>query len=156
VASGPRGSHTGYGPYGRYVTRGLPSEMCAGQRPVRPRSPRAPRCRRAGMGRVMACSPTSPRVARQPPVDRARTCCLQRLSRPAFAQGFQQALRLEPIQYRTEWRMTLARDHLRSGDLRSHPGRRRPRKRRAHPVLKRAGTREGAPAAGTTYQERQF
>lgn len=54
----------------------------------------------------------------------------------------------EPIQYRTEWRMTLARDHLRSGDLgvgRSHPGRRRPR-----------GTREGTPAAGTTYQERQF
>jgi transcriptional regulator GlxA family with amidase domain len=42
---------------------------------------------------------------------------LSGLSRPAFARAFQQALGQAPIQYLTEWRMTLARDHLRFGDL---------------------------------------
>jgi AraC-like DNA-binding protein len=42
---------------------------------------------------------------------------LSGLSRPAFARAFQQALGQAPITYLTEWRMTLARDHLRSGDL---------------------------------------
>ena len=42
---------------------------------------------------------------------------LSGLSRPAFARAFQQALGQAPMQYLTEWRMTLARDHLRSGDL---------------------------------------
>jgi AraC-like DNA-binding protein len=42
---------------------------------------------------------------------------LSGLSRPAFARAFQQALGQSPIKYLTEWRMTLARDHLRSGDL---------------------------------------
>ena len=39
------------------------------------------------------------------------------LSRAAFARSFQQALGQAPIQYLTDWRMTLARDHLRTGDL---------------------------------------
>jgi AraC-like DNA-binding protein len=37
------------------------------------------------------------------------------LSRAAFARSFQQALGQAPMQYLTTWRMTLARDYLRTG-----------------------------------------
>jgi AraC-like DNA-binding protein len=36
-------------------------------------------------------------------------------SRAAFARTFQQSLGQAPMQYLTDWRMTLARDHLRTG-----------------------------------------
>ena len=39
------------------------------------------------------------------------------LSRAAFARTFQQTLGQAPMQYLTDWRMTLARDHLRRGEL---------------------------------------
>jgi AraC-like DNA-binding protein len=39
------------------------------------------------------------------------------LSRAAFARIFALALGQAPMQYLTEWRMTLARDHLRAGEL---------------------------------------
>ena len=39
------------------------------------------------------------------------------LSRAAFARAFGEALGQSPMQYLTEWRMTLARDHLRNGTL---------------------------------------
>ncbi|WP_285584490.1 AraC family transcriptional regulator [Herbidospora sp. NBRC 101105] len=39
------------------------------------------------------------------------------LSRAAFARAFQEKLGQAPMRYLTEWRMTLARDHLRDGDL---------------------------------------
>jgi AraC-like DNA-binding protein len=39
------------------------------------------------------------------------------LSRAAFARAFREALGQAPMQYLTEWRMTLARDLLRAGDL---------------------------------------
>jgi AraC-like DNA-binding protein len=42
---------------------------------------------------------------------------LSGLSRAAFARTFQQALGQTPMQYLTDWRMTLARDHLRAGEL---------------------------------------
>lgn len=42
---------------------------------------------------------------------------LSGLSRAAFARAFQHALGQAPMQYLTDWRMTLARDDLRSGDL---------------------------------------
>jgi AraC-like DNA-binding protein len=42
---------------------------------------------------------------------------LSGLSRAAFARILQLALGQPPIQYLTEWRMTLARDHLRAGEL---------------------------------------
>ncbi|MHB8691545.1 MAG: AraC family transcriptional regulator [Solirubrobacteraceae bacterium] len=42
---------------------------------------------------------------------------LSGLSRAAFARAFQHALGQPPMQYLAEWRMTLARDHLRSGEL---------------------------------------
>jgi AraC-like DNA-binding protein len=42
---------------------------------------------------------------------------LSGLSRAAFARAFQQTLGQAPMQYLTDWRMTLARDHLRTGDL---------------------------------------
>ena len=39
------------------------------------------------------------------------------LSRAAFARTFREALGQTPMQYLTDWRMTLARDHLRDGEL---------------------------------------
>jgi AraC-like DNA-binding protein len=42
---------------------------------------------------------------------------LSGLSRAAFARIFQLALGQAPMQYLSEWRMTLARDHLRAGGL---------------------------------------
>jgi AraC-like DNA-binding protein len=42
---------------------------------------------------------------------------LSRMSRPTFARNFEQALGESPMRYLTEWRMTLARDYLRAGDL---------------------------------------
>jgi AraC-like DNA-binding protein len=39
------------------------------------------------------------------------------LSRAAFARVFRDALGQAPLQYLTEWRMTLARDYLRAGEL---------------------------------------
>jgi AraC-like DNA-binding protein len=39
------------------------------------------------------------------------------LSRAAFARAFRDTLGQAPLQYLTEWRMTLARDHLRAGEL---------------------------------------
>ena len=39
------------------------------------------------------------------------------LSRAAFARIFQLALGQPPMQYLADWRMTLARDHLRAGEL---------------------------------------
>ena len=39
------------------------------------------------------------------------------LSRAAFARTFREALGQTPMQYLTDWRMALARDHLRDGEL---------------------------------------
>ena len=39
------------------------------------------------------------------------------LSRAAFARAFREALGQAPMQYLTEWRMTIARDHLRTDNL---------------------------------------
>jgi AraC-like DNA-binding protein len=39
------------------------------------------------------------------------------VSRPTFARNFEQSLGESPMRYLTEWRMTLARDYLRVGDL---------------------------------------
>ncbi|MHA7958640.1 helix-turn-helix transcriptional regulator [Streptomyces sp. L500] len=39
------------------------------------------------------------------------------LSRAAFARAFRDGLGQAPMRYLTEWRMTLARDHLRADDL---------------------------------------
>jgi AraC-like DNA-binding protein len=47
----------------------------------------------------------------------AELAAISGLSRAAFARIFQLALGQAPIQYLTEWRMTLARDHLRAGEL---------------------------------------
>jgi AraC-like DNA-binding protein len=46
-----------------------------------------------------------------------KLAALSRLSRAAFARIFQLALGQAPMHYLTEWRMTLARDHLRAGEL---------------------------------------
>jgi AraC-like DNA-binding protein len=42
---------------------------------------------------------------------------LSGLSRPAFARNFERSLGQAPMRYLTDWRMTLARDHLRTGEL---------------------------------------
>ena len=39
------------------------------------------------------------------------------LSRAAFARSFREAIGQAPLQYLTDWRMTIARDHLRTGTL---------------------------------------
>src|ERR1700721_1408212 len=47
--------------------------------------------------------------------DVAELAAVSGLSRAAFARSFQQALGQAPMQYLTGWRMTLARDYLRTG-----------------------------------------
>jgi AraC-like DNA-binding protein len=42
---------------------------------------------------------------------------LSRMSRPAFARNFERSLGQAPMQYLTDWRMILARDYLRTGEL---------------------------------------
>jgi AraC-like DNA-binding protein len=42
---------------------------------------------------------------------------VSRMSRPTFARNFEQSLGESPMRYLTEWRMTLARDHLQLGEL---------------------------------------
>jgi AraC-like DNA-binding protein len=42
---------------------------------------------------------------------------LSGLFRPAFARNFERSLGQAPMQYLTDWRMTLARDYLRTGEL---------------------------------------
>jgi len=42
---------------------------------------------------------------------------LSGLSRPAFARNFERSLGQAPLRYLTDWRMTLARDHLRAAEL---------------------------------------
>ena len=42
---------------------------------------------------------------------------LSGLSRPAFARNFERSLGQAPMQYLTDWRMSLARDYLRTGGL---------------------------------------
>ncbi len=39
------------------------------------------------------------------------------MSRPSFARNFERALGQSPMQYLTDWRLTLARDYLLSGEL---------------------------------------
>ena len=36
---------------------------------------------------------------------------------PSFARNFERELGQSPIQYLTDWRLTLARDHLLAGEL---------------------------------------
>ena len=45
----------------------------------------------------------------------AELAAVSGLSRAAFARSFQRALGQAPMQYLTGWRMTLARDYLRTG-----------------------------------------
>lgn len=46
-----------------------------------------------------------------------RLASLSGLSRAAFARNFERSLGVAPIQYLTDWRMTIARDYLRAGEL---------------------------------------
>jgi AraC-like DNA-binding protein len=42
---------------------------------------------------------------------------LSAMSRPSFARNFELALGQSPMQYLTDWRLTLARDYLLAGEL---------------------------------------
>lgn len=42
---------------------------------------------------------------------------LSAMSRPSFARNFERALGQSPMQYLTDWRLTLARDYLLAGEL---------------------------------------
>jgi AraC-like DNA-binding protein len=81
------------------------------------RSPRAPRWYQASadprLGPALTAMHTDAAHAWTVP----ELAALSGLSRAAFARIFQLALGQAPMQYLTEWRMTLARDHLRAGEL---------------------------------------
>lgn len=47
----------------------------------------------------------------------AELAALSSMSRPSFARNFDRALGQSPMQYLTQWRLTLARDYLRAGEL---------------------------------------
>jgi AraC-like DNA-binding protein len=47
----------------------------------------------------------------------AELAAISSMSRATFARAFREALGQTPMQYLTQWRMSLARDHLRAGDL---------------------------------------
>ena len=50
-------------------------------------------------------------------LDGAGACALSAMSRPSFARNFERALGQSPMQYLTDWRLTLARDYLLAGEL---------------------------------------
>ncbi|MHA6765655.1 helix-turn-helix domain-containing protein [Streptacidiphilus sp. PAMC 29251] len=65
-----------------------------------------PRARGAGRQRGPCGQPAASKLA-----------AVSGLSRAAFARAFRDALGQAPMQYLTEWRMSLARDHLRVDEL---------------------------------------
>jgi AraC-like DNA-binding protein len=62
-------------------------------------------------------APASPAVAGGHPWTVPELASLSGLSRPAFARNFERSLGQAPMQYLTDWRMTLARNYLRTGEL---------------------------------------
>jgi AraC-like DNA-binding protein len=80
-------------------------------------SPTAPRWYRAAadprLGRALQAMHNEPERAWTVP----ELAQLSAMSRPSFARNFERALGQSPMQYLTDWRMTLARDYLLAGEL---------------------------------------
>jgi AraC-like DNA-binding protein len=81
------------------------------------RSPTAPRWYRASADPRLAAALQAVHENAAHPWTVPKLAAISGLSRAAFARAFRAALGQAPMQYLTEWRMTLARDHLRVGDL---------------------------------------
>lgn len=81
------------------------------------RSPTAPRWYRAGADPRLSAALQAIHENAARPWTVPELAALSGLSRAAFARAFREALGQAPMQYLTEWRMTLAREHLRVGDL---------------------------------------
>ena len=81
------------------------------------RSPNAPRWYRASADPRLGPALSAMHADAARPWTVPELAAISGLSRAAFARSFQQALDQAPIQYLTDWRMTLARDHLRTGEL---------------------------------------
>ena len=81
------------------------------------RSATAPRWYRAGADPRLAAALQAMHEDAAHPWTVPELAALTGLSRAAFARVFREALGQAPMQYLTGWRMTLARDHLRAGDL---------------------------------------
>lgn len=80
-------------------------------------NPTAPRWYRAAsdprLGRALQAMHTEPERAWTVP----ELAHLSAMSRPSFARNFEHALGQSPMQYLTDWRLTLARDYLLAGEL---------------------------------------
>jgi len=81
------------------------------------RSPNAPRWYRASADPRLSPALNAIHADTAHPWTVSELAAVSGLSRAAFARSFQQVLGQAPMQYLTDWRMTLARDHLRRGEL---------------------------------------
>jgi AraC-like DNA-binding protein len=81
------------------------------------RSPAAPRWYRASTDPRLGAALQAMHENAAHPWTVPELAAISGLSRAAFARVFREALGQAPMQYLTEWRMTLARDHLRADDL---------------------------------------
>jgi AraC-like DNA-binding protein len=78
------------------------------------RSPTAPRWYRASADPRLSAAL---QAMHENPWSVPELAAISGLSRAAFARTFRDALGRTPMQYLTDWRMALARDHLRTGEL---------------------------------------
>lgn len=81
------------------------------------RSPNAPRWYRALADPRLSAALQAMHEDAGHPWSVPELAAISGLSRAAFARTFHEALGQTPMQYLTDWRMALARDHLRTGEL---------------------------------------
>ncbi|MDP9842978.1 AraC-like DNA-binding protein [Streptosporangium lutulentum] len=81
------------------------------------RSPTAPRWYRASVDPRLHAALQAMHEDTAHPWTVPELAAISGLSRAAFARAFRDALGQAPMQYLTDWRMTLARDHLRADKL---------------------------------------
>jgi AraC-like DNA-binding protein len=80
-------------------------------------SPTAPRWYRASADPRLSAALQAMHANAARPWTVTELAAVSGLSRAAFARAFREALGQAPMQYLTEWRMTIARDHLRTDNL---------------------------------------
>lgn len=81
------------------------------------RSPNAPRWYRASADPRLGAALQAMHEDAGHPWSVPELAAVSGLSRAAFARTFREALGQTPMRYLTDWRMALARDHLRTGEL---------------------------------------
>jgi transcriptional regulator GlxA family with amidase domain len=80
-------------------------------------SPTAPRWYRAASNPRLGAALQAMHEKADHPWSVPELATITGLSRAAFARNFRDALGQTPMEYLTDWRMALARDHLRNGEL---------------------------------------